>query len=320
MNGPLVSVICLCYNHDRFVREAVQSVLSQTYPRVELIIVDDASTDNSRQVIVELIAENPAIRFLPLDENQGNCSAFNQGLRHARGEYVVDLAADDCFVPERIEKQIRCFEKLGHEYGVVFTDAQYIDESGRHLNRHFAALRKNGLLADVPQGDVYAAVLEKYFICAPTMLVRREVFEFLDGYDESLAYEDFDFWVRSARHFKYAYIDEALTLVRRTGGSLSTRLYRPGDRQAHSTFVVCEKAWRLNKNAAEHLALVNRLRYEMRQCALTGNRIEAGEFFGLLKKCGVATVADGVLLFLARLPLSLRTVRAIYLRFKYGTR
>lgn len=320
MNGPLVSVICLCYNHDRFVREAVQSVLSQTYPRIELIIVDDASTDHSRQVIDELVAENPAIRFLPLDKNQGNCGAFNQGLRYARGEYVVDLAADDCFVPERIEKQIRCFEKAGHEYGVVFTDAQYIDESGKYLNRHYAALRKNGLLTDVPQGDVYATVLEKYFICAPTMLVRREVFEFLNGYDECLAYEDFDFWIRSARHFKYAYIDEVLTLVRRTGGSLSTRLYRPGDRQAHSTYVVCEKAWRMNKNATEHLALVTRLRYELRQCAFTGNSVEAGEFFQLLKKCGAARVPDRFLLFLSRLPLSLSAVRAIYLKMKYGTK
>jgi glycosyltransferase involved in cell wall biosynthesis len=318
MNRPLVTVICLCYNHERFVIDAIQSVLNQTYPSIELIVVDDASTDQSQRVIGDMIMLHPKITYIPLDENKGNCAAFNIGLRAAKGEFIVDLAADDVFLPERIDRQVRFFENHGREYGVVFTDATYIDASGSKLNQHFATLRKNGLISKIPQGDVYADLLEKYFICAPTMLVRREVFDLLGGYDESLAYEDFDFWIRSARQFKYGYIDKALTLVRRTAHSLGTKLYREGDLQAHSTYLVCEKAFRLNRTPAEQDALVIRVRYEFQQCVLTGNYKEAKLFFELLRKSNGTAPFDRLLLLAARLPLAKRLLRRLYLWWRYS--
>jgi glycosyltransferase involved in cell wall biosynthesis len=71
MSTPLVTVICLCYNHSKFVREAIESVLTQTYPFVQLIVVDDASTDGSAAIINQLVAHHPAIEFLPLPQNLG---------------------------------------------------------------------------------------------------------------------------------------------------------------------------------------------------------------------------------------------------------
>lgn len=318
MNRPLVTVICTCYNHERFVIEAIHSVLDQTYPNIELIVVDDASTDQSQKIIADMIRLYPKITYIPLNINKGNCAAFNIGLKAAKGEYIADLAADDVFVPQRIEKQISFFELHGREYGVVFTDATYIDMAGSKLNQHFATLRKKGLIGTIPQGEVYADVLAKYFISAPTMLVRREVFDLIGGYDESLAFEDFDFWVRSSRHFKYGYIDEPLTLVRRTSNSLSTKLYRKGDRQAHSTYLVCEKAFALNRTPAEHHALVIRMRYEFRQCVLTGNYREARLFFELLQKCDGTSPFDRLLLVAARVPLAKRIFRRLYRWWKYS--
>src|SRR5687767_6161263 len=107
MIDPLVSVICLCYNQARFVREAVASVLAQTYPHVELIIVDDASTDDSAAVIRSIVQDNPAIRCLVLEKNVGNCKAFNTGLSLAKGDYIIDLAADDLLLPRRIESGVQ---------------------------------------------------------------------------------------------------------------------------------------------------------------------------------------------------------------------
>ena len=95
MEMPVVSVICLCYNHKRFVEEAIQSVLDQTYSNVELIVVDDSSTDGSQAVIESLMANNPAVKFIPLSSNQGNCRAFNLGWKYASGKYIIDLSADD---------------------------------------------------------------------------------------------------------------------------------------------------------------------------------------------------------------------------------
>src|SRR6187455_35784 len=104
MNGPLVSVICLCYNQASFVREAVLSVIHQTYRDIELIIIDDASTDNSVEVISDVLKSHPSIKFIPLKKNVGNCKAFNMGYRLSRGQYLIDLAADDVLLPARIER------------------------------------------------------------------------------------------------------------------------------------------------------------------------------------------------------------------------
>jgi glycosyltransferase involved in cell wall biosynthesis len=317
MNLPLVSVICLSYNHGRYIREAVESVLAQTYPNIEIILVDDFSTDNSRDVIHELIAAHPEIKLFLLDENQGNCKAFNIAFRQATGQYIVDFATDDVMLPTRIEKQINCFENLTNDFGVIFTDAVYINETGKTLHEHFAFLKAKGLIEHVAQGDVYEEVLKRYFICGPTMLVRREVFEQLNGYDEKLAYEDFDFWLRSSRIFKYSYLDEVLTKVRRSSSSMSSNLYRSGDQQLMSTYLICEKAISLNKTKTENEALLQRIRYEFRHSVLTANYREAELFFALIKQIGMPDPTDKFFLLMKSLRIPLSGVRKLYHSFRY---
>src|SRR5690606_40698123 len=147
------------------------------------------------------------------------------------GDYIVDLATDDVFHPDRIASQISHFSKFDSSYGVLFTNAIYIDEYSKPFRNHFEYLISKRLISNVPQGDVYANLLSTYFIASSTMLVRREVLDRLTGYDENLSYEDFDFWIRSSRYFKYIFLDEPLTYIRRVKKSLSTKLYEPGDRQ-----------------------------------------------------------------------------------------
>jgi glycosyltransferase involved in cell wall biosynthesis len=317
MPSPLVTVICLCYNQGRYVREAILSVLSQTYDNIELIVVDDASTDHSVQEIRQLINDYPQITFLPQLSNLGNCAAFNKGLEVARGQYVVDFAADDIMMPDRISKQIDYFSGLGTGYGVIFTDAVYIDPEGKPLHYHFDHLKKKKLINHVPQGEIYKDVLRRYFICSPTMIVKREVFDKLGGYDTRLSYEDFDFWVRSAREFKYAYLPEPLTKVRRAAGSMSTRAYKPADRQLRSTYLVCEKALALNRTKEDNEALLDRARYELRQAVFSENTIEAKLFFNLIKQLTTPALPDVLLLLLNRLRLPLSVFRNAYHRIRY---
>src|SRR5690606_8059232 len=175
MDQPLVSVICLCHNHERFVRESIESVINQTYPNIEIIIVDDASTDNSVHVIQSIVNANQNIRFIALSENAGNCKAFNRGYALSNGDYIVDLATDDVFHPDRIASQISHFSKFDSSYGVLFTNAIYIDEYSKPFRNHFEYLISKRLISNVPQGDVYTNLLSTYFIASPTMLVRREV-------------------------------------------------------------------------------------------------------------------------------------------------
>lgn len=317
MTLPLVSVICLSYNHERFVREAIESVLRQTYTNIQIIVVDDASTDGSVNEIRKVIADKP-VEHLFLSENLGNCAAFNRGLALAKGAYVVDFATDDVMMPERIARQVALFETLDESYGVVFTDATYIDANSKPFRDHYEYLFRHRLLKDVPQGDVYRDVLTTYFIAAPTMLVKKKVFDALGGYDEQLAYEDFDFWIRSSRNFKYGFLKERLTYVRRLEQSLSSGAYRQGDRQLHSTYLVCRKALDLNRTAEDHAALIQRVRYELRHSVFTRNFVEAGLFYRLLQTMHGTRLIDRIIYVLSVMRIPLSFLRKAYHTFRYG--
>ncbi len=282
MEAPLVTVICLCYNHDRFVKESIESILFQTHPRVQLIVVDDASTDHSVEIIREAIKEHPEIVFIPLKENQGNCKAFNQGYALAKGDYIIDLAADDMLMPDRITLGLMALASHGTDYGVHFSDAELIDESGNHLGFHSDRFPH----ASIPQGDIYRDLIGRYFICSPTMMMRSGVLKKLGGYDESLAYEDFDFWIRSSREFKYAYTPEPLVKRRRVDSSMSGNQYKPQSPQLLSTFTVCKKIIRLNRNRFERKALGKRIRYEMKKALAVGSWNLAMNYFVLMLSNG----------------------------------
>jgi glycosyltransferase involved in cell wall biosynthesis len=258
MNQPLATVICLCYNHERFVKEAIESVFQQNYSRIQLIIVDDYSQDRSVSVIKKLIKDRPNVVFIANDKNMGNCKSFNLALKVAQGDYMIDLAADDVLLPDRIKVGVETLENAGPDYGVQFTDAQIISESGSHLYLH----SKRFPHTTIPQGDIYKNLIDQYFICSPTMMFRKEVLDHMNGYDEALAFEDFDFWIRSSRKFKYCYSSQTLLKKRVVNSSMSQLQFTKGNKQRWSTFLVCKKIKALNKNSVEDNALRKRLLYE----------------------------------------------------------
>ncbi len=256
---PLVTVVCLCYNHARFVQEALESVWAQTYTDIELIVVDDASTDGSKRVIENLLRNKPGTTFISLEKNEGNCRAFNRAWRLAKGQFIIDFAADDVMLPERVEKGVNAFADKSELYGVQFGDAEWVDEQGQSLGFHSDRYP----FQTIPQGDVYTEVIQRYFINSPSMMVRRAVFEQLNGYDETLAYEDFDFWVRAARHFYFFYLPEVLVKNRKVAGSMSQQQFRRGSPQQVTTFTVCQKILQMNRSRQEQRALDRRIRYEL---------------------------------------------------------
>jgi glycosyltransferase involved in cell wall biosynthesis len=288
MERPIVSVICLCYNHAPFVIQAIQSVVDQTYKPIEIIVVDDASTDKSADIIREFCAAHPEIKFIEIRNNLGNCKAFNKGLAEAKGEFIIDLATDDILLPTRVEKGVKAFREYGEEYGIHFCDAECVD---KHRNRLWIHSEKIGMRSP-PVGDVYKELITRYFISAPTIMSRKIVFESLRGYDESLAFEDFDFWVRSARSFKYCYSAEVLVQKRILAGSKSAAQYRMGSPQMRSIFVVCNKIFDMNKSVQEMRALRTRARYELRQAIRTFNIQLAFDYTRLLRKINMKISQD----------------------------
>jgi glycosyltransferase involved in cell wall biosynthesis len=315
--NPLVSVVCLCYNHRSFVREAILSVVHQTYQPLQIIVVDNASTDGSTDEINRLKQEHPNLEIILNPRNLGNCRAFNEVLPFIKGAFVIDFSTDDVMLPERIQRQAEFFGTLDESCGVVFTDATYIDAAGNFLRDHFEYLVRNRLITRVPAGNVYRNVLTTYFIPGPTMMVRREVFDSLQGYDENLAYEDFDFWVRSSRIYRYAYLDYKSTRIRKVAGSMSTGWYVPGDAQLHSTYLICRKAQLLNRDAEDIAALTQRVRYEFRQSVASGNHREARDFYSLLKELRGTRLMERLLWVASVLRLPLTMWRRLYHRLRY---
>ena len=283
-HSPLVSVICLCYNHEKYVEESIRSVLDQSYKNIEIIVVDDASTDNSKLVIRKILKDHSVIRFIDLDQNLGTCRAFNHGFKASQGAFIIDLATDDLLMPNRVEEGIRAFGNGGGDYGVHFSDAVIIDEEGGRLKKHYHHDEEGKLKVPVPEGDVYCELLHRYFILSPTMMIRRQVLEEMGGYDESLAYEDFDFWVRSSRNYKYCFTDQALMKKRILKGSLSSKQYRFRSLQMESTYKVCKKAYQLNRDRHERRALQKRIRYELKWALATLQFALALKYLRLLVK------------------------------------
>ena len=303
---PWVTVICTVYNHQNYVVQALQSVLRQTYPRVQLIVVDNGSSDDSVAQIRAFLVNKPSVTFVPNVTNHGLNRAFNQGLAQAQGTYIIDLAADDVLLPDRIAKQVALFEQLPNTYGVVFSNAALINQAGQVMGTHYPIDSQGRARKTVPWGDVFSEVLASYFICTPTMMMRRTVLNALGGYDESLSYEDFDFWVRSSRTFHYAYLDEILTHKRLLPNTLSGQVMLPDNTLLASTLIVCQKAFALCIAPNEFRALSIRLRNCIRK-AFYAEQFplvqQFGELLHQLEPPGLLT-ALFLLLSRARLPVN----------------
>lgn len=283
MDKPLVSIICLCYNHGRYIEQAITSVLNQSYEHTELIVVDDASTDDSH-VIIEKMSETYGFQFHVNPTNLGNCRSFNIGLKLSTGKYVIDLAADDQLMPIRVREGVRNLDEKGGTYAVDFCDVELIDPDGQNEGTHFKRDVHGNLVEPIRDGDMYKILVERYFLSAPGMMMRRTVLEELGGYDENLSYEDFDFWVRSSRNYKYAFTDQVLVKKHILTDSLSASQYQRKNKHCLSTATICEKALKLNETNEENAALLKRINYELKWALITENWEASTKFIDLKHK------------------------------------
>lgn len=287
MKSPEVSIICLCYNHEPYVGEAISSAFGQDHDNLEVIVVDDFSQDGSRETIAQLQRTYPELKVIYNPSNLGNCASFNRAFRLAQGQYIIDLAADDVLMPQRVSSGIADLAALPAEYGVHYGDHEWIDPTGKSLGFHYDRDEHGSVTNPPPSGYIYDRVLASYFISAPTMMIRREVLEELGGYDASLSYEDFDFWVRSSRNWRYHFSDKVMVKKRAVKGSLSSRQFRYGSVHDRSTYRVCTKALTLNRDLREHEALKKRLRYERKHALANGNLRLAWDYHRLIQAVNV---------------------------------
>ncbi|WP_159470734.1 glycosyltransferase [Dyadobacter sp. 3J3] len=315
IDEPLVTVVLTAFNQGKYIAETLGSIFAQTYPNLQIVVIDNASTDGTVALIENIVSDFPEFTVIKNPENIGLCRAFNQGLALAKGKYIIDLAADDIMMPGRIAHQVLALENLGEDYGVVFSNAQYIDANGEVLNFHYSVDTKLKAEKPVPSGDVYKSILEKYFICTPTMMMRTKMLTEIGGYDESLDFEDFDLWVRSAVKYKYFYLDEVLTRKRNVPGSLSTQIYKKGNSLLQTCFIVCNKAYELNRDQEEFDLLAARIRTFIRKCFYAQEFELALRFRTLLNYIENPGIATEMIVMLCRMHLPVNSLYRFYLNY-----
>jgi len=281
---PRVSIIAISYNHAPYIQEALDSIFNQSYSNIEVIVIDDTSTDESCQVIESCIQGRSAF-FLKNEKNVGNCMSFNRAYKYATGDYIIDFALDDIMYPTRIEKQVKLFQQSSDKVGVIFTNVDIIGETGSFIHTHYPKFHHRSNSTAIPVGNVFEALLAQYYINPVGMMSRRKVFDALNAYDETLAYEDFDFWIRSSRVFEYAYLPEVLSAKRNVAKSLSSQFSQMNQiAMFESTLTVCKKAWWLCSSKPEKDALIKRCRYEARQAYIYNYKNIVRGYLEILKE------------------------------------
>jgi glycosyltransferase involved in cell wall biosynthesis len=218
-SGPLVTVIIPTYNRADLLPRAVKSVLSQSYRNLECLIVDDASTDNTEEVVRGL--DDERVVYIRHERNRGQSAARNTGIAHASGELVALLDSDDEWLPGKLAKQVALMEASPKQVGVV------------HCMHYARYARKNRQLeikgpADFT-GEVYPKLLRG--VCPSIMssvLVKRECFENCGTLDERLpSFVDYDLWLRVAQRYQFACVPEFLTVVYQHEGSRQSKDITP---------------------------------------------------------------------------------------------
>jgi len=215
-----VSIVIASFNHEKFVRECVQSTLNQTFQDFEIIITDDGSTDRTVEVIREF--NDPRIRLDIHAYNKGACTAINNCIQKASGEYISVLNSDDAWEPTKLEKQVAYLDEHP-QVGAVFTKVAFIDEAGNLMGPE---KYQNCYLFEKENRSRYEW-LKHFFVignclCHPSILIRKKCYDNVGLYDERMAsLPDLDMWVRLCFKYEIHILDDKLVRFRIRDGEVN---------------------------------------------------------------------------------------------------
>ncbi len=227
INSPIFSVVMPIYNVERYIREAVESVLNQSYPDFELICVNDGSKDSSIEILMEYKDERIKIIHQP---NKGLSAARNTGINHSRGKYIALLDSDDYWHKDKLLRHLQHFNN-NREIGISYCPSKFVDESSHYIGIGQMPKLKNITAVDVfcrnPIGNGSAAVLKKQVFSELSYEFERDGEKRTCYFDEKMRQsEDIDFWLRIALTSKWKFegIAESMTYYRVNAGGLSANL------------------------------------------------------------------------------------------------
>lgn len=225
---PLVSVLIPAYNHENYIQETIESIINQTYPNIELIILDDGSKDKTWEKITELKpkCENRFVKIhFETKQNEGTCITLNKLLKLSSGEFVYIIASDDLAKPQAIEKEVK-FLQDNPDYALAVGDNEYVDSMGKQIFRTQKAFTSNiknakyktvkeflssKLKIDFLSDDFgsYKTLYKENYI-PNGYLIRKNIFETIGNFTKNAPLEDFWLMLQISKYKKMKYIDEIL--------------------------------------------------------------------------------------------------------------
>lgn len=239
MDTPLVSVVIPCYNMEPYLAQTLESVINQTYKKLEIIVVDDGSKDGTAAVAREFESRDPRLKLI-VQANKGASAARNNGLDHAEGKYIALTDGDDWWAPEKVEKHVAHLESKP-DVAVSYSATQFVTLDGKLLHCRYP---KTDNLSD------YYLYCRNPITNGSTPVFRREVFDQHRFDEDKPRNNDVDCWLRICftppRQWKLEGIPEALTFYRVTPGSLSDKLDKHYD--------ACVHTWRKSYQYAPEIA------------------------------------------------------------------
>lgn len=271
-DGPLVSVVIPSYNCARFVPAAIRSALAQTYRNIEIIVVDDGSTDDTRAAVE---AFGKSVRYIH-QANQGLPGARNTAIKVANGELLAFLDADDEWLPEKLQVQVPLLS-ADPRVALVHSDLTFLDvETGKQYQQYQPRERF--------KGQCYGTLFFGNNVTPSTVVARAAAVKDVGLFDASLVTgcEDFDLWLRLARHHSFAYCPQPLTIYRLHGSNMTRNHLRMGQAvlavtlkalAADPTLRTMVGARRADRHVADLLGSIG---YLLRQA---GNRSAARDHF-----------------------------------------
>jgi hypothetical protein len=220
VDTPLVSVVIPTYNRMRQTIAAVESVLAQTYSCIEIIVVNDGSTDGSGEALERFICEvstDSRPTFFVSQTNQGVSAARNAGVARARGKYIAFLDSDDVWLPEKLERQVAALQRLGDQCAVCFTDARLVNGEGMDVTSFQVHRRHYQQLTGIDHGATSSLAHSFAGFWLSTILVETEALRRIGGFKADITFaEDRDLNFRLSLHTAIGYLNEPLVRLDRS--------------------------------------------------------------------------------------------------------
>ncbi len=234
-NLPLVSVVVPCYNHEKYVKETIESIINQTYKNIELIVIDDGSKDNSVEAIKEMIpaCEKRFPRFeFRHRENKGLSATLNEMVDWAEGKYFTGCASDDILLPSKISLLVEKLESSDDSYSVAFGDAIFIDdnsnevfidrktgeytteENGSKFFLDYYTFERDFDYKDEKSFGSYKTLLAGNYLPAMSYVIKLDKIREVGAWTSGNTIEDWEMWLKLSKNYKFAYIDEPVALYR----------------------------------------------------------------------------------------------------------